>query len=104
MVNPASLAAAVGSGVLIADYLDRRLHLVRDFGDLRRMLEKHDSFLTLKADDIMTREPKTIEMESLAVLALDKMRKFNINQLVAIEHGKYAGILHLQDLVREGII
>lgn len=73
-------------------------------GDVRRMLEKYDSFAELKADDIMSHQPKTIEMDSLAVLALDKMRSFNINQLVAIEHGKYAGILHLQDLVREGII
>ena len=73
-------------------------------GDVRRMLEKHDSFANLQADDIMSRQPKTIEMETLAVLALDKMRTNNINQLVAIENGRYAGILHLQDLVREGII
>lgn len=73
-------------------------------GDVRRMLEKYDSFAELKADDIMSPQPKTIEMDTLAVLALDKMRTNNINQLVAIENGKYAGILHLQDLVREGII
>ncbi len=73
-------------------------------GDIRRMLEKYDSFASLKADDIMSRNPKTIGTDVLAVNALDKMRDNNINQLVAVEDGKYAGILHLQDLVREGII
>ena len=73
-------------------------------GDIRRMLEKHDSIATLTADDIMTQQPKTIETDVLAVNALDKMRDHNINQLVAIQDGKYAGILHLQDLVREGLI
>ena len=73
-------------------------------GDIRRMLEKYDSFTALKADDIMSKNPKTIDTDTLAVNALDKMRENNINQLVAITNGKYAGILHLQDLVREGII
>jgi arabinose-5-phosphate isomerase len=73
-------------------------------GDIRRMLEKYDSFTSLKADDIMTKNPKTITTDTLAVNALDKMRENNINQLVAIADGKYAGVLHLQDLVREGII
>ena len=73
-------------------------------GDIRRMFEKYDAFTSLKADDIMSKNPKTIETDILAVNALDKMRENNINQLVAIEDGKYAGILHLQDLVREGII
>ena len=73
-------------------------------GDIRRMFEKYDAFTSLKADDIMSKNPKTIDTDILAVNALDKMRENNINQLVAIEDGKYAGILHLQDLVREGII
>lgn len=73
-------------------------------GDIRRMLEKYDSFATLRADDIMSRSPKSIQCESLAVEALELMRKHNINQLIALEENRYAGILHLQDLVREGII
>lgn len=73
-------------------------------GDIRRMLEKYDSFAELKADDIMTINPKSIDTDVLAVNALDKMRDHNINQLLAVENGKYAGIVHLQDLVREGII
>lgn len=73
-------------------------------GDIRRMLQKYDSFAVLTADDIMSHHPKTIHTDSLAVEALELMRSHNINQLIAEEQGRYAGILHLQDLVREGII
>jgi arabinose-5-phosphate isomerase len=73
-------------------------------GDLRRMLEKYDSFASLTANSIMSMHPKTIQTESLAVEALELMRKHNINQLIALDKETYAGILHLQDLVREGII
>lgn len=73
-------------------------------GDIRRMLEKYDSFISLSANDIMSQLPKTIEADAMAVEALEKMRQHNINQLIAMEQGRYAGIIHLQDLVREGII
>lgn len=73
-------------------------------GDVRRMLEKYDSFLQLTAGDIMSANPKTIDAEELAVVALEQMRQYNINQLGAIAGKKYLGILHLQDMVREGII
>lgn len=73
-------------------------------GDVRRMLEKYDSFAHLTANEIMTANPKTIDADELAVNALEQMRTHNINQLVALQQNKYFGILHLQDLVREGII
>ncbi len=73
-------------------------------GDLRRMLEKADTFEKLTAKDIMSSNPKTIGSDVLAVNALDEMRKHNISQLVVEENGKYAGIIHLHDLVKEGII
>ena len=73
-------------------------------GDIRRMLEKYDSFATLSANDIMSKTPKTIEADAMAVAALEKMRENNINQLIALDKDRYAGIIHLQDLVREGII
>ena len=73
-------------------------------GDIRRMLEKYDSFTTLTAGDIMSRQPKSINTDQLAAEALEIMRHHHINQLVAEQGGKYAGIVHLQDLVREGII
>ncbi|HMI79550.1 MAG TPA: KpsF/GutQ family sugar-phosphate isomerase [Ferruginibacter sp.] len=73
-------------------------------GDLRRMLEKTNSFESLTAKDIMSSNPKTIGAEVLAVNALDEMKQHNISQLVVEENGKYAGIIHLHDLVKEGII
>lgn len=92
----------LGAAVVLNDH-EEVLGIITD-GDLRRMLEKYDSFTALTADSIMSSNPKTIQTESLAVEALELMRKHNINQLVALNQGKYAGILHLQDLVREGII
>lgn len=73
-------------------------------GDLRRMLEKNPDFSALKASDIMHRDPKTIAGDSLAVSALDVMRRNNITQLLVTESGVYAGVIHLHDLVREGLI
>ncbi len=73
-------------------------------GDLRRMLEKDIALDEVKAENIMTANPKHIPVNNLAVDALDVMRKNNINQLIVIENDKYAGIIHLHDLVREGII
>ncbi|MDE3212537.1 MAG: KpsF/GutQ family sugar-phosphate isomerase [Bacteroidota bacterium] len=73
-------------------------------GDLRRMLERNLSPGTVKAGDIMTRNPKTIESGRLAIDALDLLRKNNITQLVVTKQQEYAGIIHLHDLIREGII
>ncbi|HQW82867.1 MAG TPA: KpsF/GutQ family sugar-phosphate isomerase [Ferruginibacter sp.] len=73
-------------------------------GDLRRMLEKTEIITGLTANDIMTSNPKTIAADVLAVTALEEMRKYNISQLIAEENGLYNGIIHLHDLVKEGII
>ena len=73
-------------------------------GDLRRMLEKNVSLEKIIAKDIMSANPKTISQNELAVDALDLMRKKNISQLLVVDDKKYAGIIHLHDLVREGII
>lgn len=73
-------------------------------GDLRRMLEKNLVTAQVIAKDIMTKNPQTIESSQLAVDALDMMRKKNITQLIVIENNRYSGIVHLHDLVREGII
>lgn len=89
--------------VVVINEADEVLGIITD-GDVRRMLEKHDSFANLTANNIMGNTPKTIAHEALAVDAFEMMRQYNINQLISIEHGKYAGIVHLQDLVREGII
>ncbi|MEP6926709.1 MAG: KpsF/GutQ family sugar-phosphate isomerase [Ginsengibacter sp.] len=73
-------------------------------GDLRRMLERDLPPAEVRAKDIMTLNPKTIESSELAVDALDLMRKKNITQLIVTENKRYSGIIHLHDLVREGII
>lgn len=74
-------------------------------GDIRRLLEKTDDIKTLKASDIVISNPKTILYNAFAVDALEKMNAFNINQLIVVntEH-QYLGIIHLHDLIREGII
>ncbi len=73
-------------------------------GDLRRMLEKSDSIQNITARDIMTHNPKTIRPSEMAVNALDIMRRNSITQLVVAENETYLGILHLHDLVKEGLI
>jgi arabinose-5-phosphate isomerase len=73
-------------------------------GDLRRMLEQDISLQNVTAKDIMSVNPKTISQNDLAVDALDLMRKNNISQLLVTDNERYAGIIHLHDLVREGII
>ena len=73
-------------------------------GDLRRMLEKHDTPASLTAQDILSPNPKSIEAGELATEALALMRQYDISQLVVTKEGKYAGILHIHDLMREGII
>lgn len=73
-------------------------------GDLRRMLEKSDNIHLITARDILTEKPKTIEPNEMAVTALDIMRKNSITQLVVAEKETYLGILHLHDLVKEGLI
>lgn len=73
-------------------------------GDLRRMLQRSDSIAHILAEDIMTSNPKTIRPSEMAVNALDEMRKAEITQLVVAENDVYLGILHLHDLVKEGLI
>jgi arabinose-5-phosphate isomerase len=82
---------------------DELLGIITD-GDLRRMIEKELSFDKLLAKEIMSTHPKTIPAETLAVNALEMMKQNNISQLLVTENNKYAGLIHLHDLIREGII
>jgi arabinose-5-phosphate isomerase len=92
----------LGAAVVVNE-TENILGIITD-GDLRRMLEKADSFENLRAKDIMSINPKTIAADMLAVYALDEMRRHNISQLVVEDNNKYGGIIHLHDLVKEGII
>ncbi|RYY57313.1 MAG: KpsF/GutQ family sugar-phosphate isomerase [Chitinophagaceae bacterium] len=88
----------------VVDEQEQLLGIITD-GDLRRMLTKStkiDEWIT--AADIMTAGPKTIEAEQLAVEALDLLRKYEITQLAVVGNGKYLGVIHLHDLIREGLI
>jgi arabinose-5-phosphate isomerase len=73
-------------------------------GDLRRMLEKGVDLETTTAKDIMGISPKTVNQDALAVHALDIMRKNNITQLLVAEEKNYVGVIHLHDLIREGLL
>ena len=73
-------------------------------GDLRRMLQKGENLADVRALDIMSRNPKCIEEDQLAVSALDLMRKNDVSQLLVTNNNIYIGVLHLHDLVKEGII
>lgn len=73
-------------------------------GDLRRMMEKYESFENLKAIDIMNCNPKTIDFNELAVNALNTMKQYNITSLIVTKNNLYYGVIHLHDLLKEGII
>lgn len=73
-------------------------------GDLRRMLEKNSDITTLKAADIMSKNPRTIASDILAVNALSIMRGNNITQLLVVDKQKYKGVIHIHDILREGIL
>ena len=73
-------------------------------GDLRRMLEKGDSFSSLSAKDIMSSNPKTIAVSSLAYDALQIMEGNNINQIIVVDKDMYVGIVHIHEILKEGIL
>ncbi|WP_236564483.1 KpsF/GutQ family sugar-phosphate isomerase [Maribacter litoralis] len=73
-------------------------------GDIRRMLNKYDNIKGLTAKDIMTTNPKTISSNTLAIKALEHMQKKGISQLLAMEEDTYVGVIHLHNLINEGIL
>ena len=73
-------------------------------GDLRRMLSKTTNINHFTAKDIMGKNPKTIQENAMAIEALDKLERNNITQILVVdEQEKYIGIVHLHDLIKEGI-
>jgi len=88
----------------VTDENNQLLGIITD-GDLRRMLEKNIPLDSVTAREIMTVNAKTITADALAVEALDRLRKYDINQLVVISaDSTYLGFIHLHDLIREGLI
>ncbi|MHC1779358.1 MAG: SIS domain-containing protein [Bacteroidales bacterium] len=73
-------------------------------GDVRRMLEKGFGLDSLSAKDIMSENPKIIEASELAVMAFNIMEKNKITSVIVTEKGKYIGLVHIHDIIREGIV
>jgi arabinose-5-phosphate isomerase len=87
--------AVIDNGVMIGIITD---------GDLRRMLLKNDPIEGVKAAEIMTANPKSVDYDQLVVDALQLMRQYNITQLPVMKNGVYDGVIHLHDILKEGII
>ncbi|QBN20590.1 KpsF/GutQ family sugar-phosphate isomerase [Flavobacterium nackdongense] len=73
-------------------------------GDIRRMLNENDTFAHLTAKDIMTKTPKMIQSTTMVVEALNILEDFSITQLIVSDNGAYQGIVHLHDILKEGIV
>jgi|TARA_R110000868_G_scaffold4428_9_gene27921 arabinose-5-phosphate isomerase len=82
---------------------DKVIGIITD-GDIRRMLNERDSFAELTAKDIMTKNPKLIQSNDMVVDALNILEDFSITQLVVVDNGEYKGVLHLHDILKEGIV
>ena len=87
----------------VVDEEKNLLGIITD-GDLRRMLQKESNIAAIKAIDIMTRTPRSIDKSEFAVKALQVMQENSISQLVVKDGNKVAGFIHLHDLLKEGIV
>lgn len=87
----------------VTDSENRVLGIITD-GDLRRMLERTNDLQSITASDIYSAHPKSVSPGLLAVEALELLRNHDISQLIVAEDHQYQGILHIHDLIREGIV
>lgn len=82
---------------------DRLVGIITD-GDIRRMLSKKPQILEIKANDIMGKNPKTIAVSAMAIEALNTMESNSISQMLVVDHkNNYVGVIHIHDLIKEGI-
>ena len=72
-------------------------------GDLRRMLKDNHDISNLLAKDIMGKNPKTIQADEMAIKALETMENNNITQILVEDNNTYVGVVHLHDLLKEGL-
>ncbi|MFN0173545.1 MAG: SIS domain-containing protein [Saprospiraceae bacterium] len=82
---------------------DELLGVITD-GDLRRMLQRGGDLSSVKASEILSPAPKSVSPDTLAVNALALMRQHSISQLLVVDNGHFLGIVHLHDLLREGLV
>ncbi|MBU6324966.1 MAG: KpsF/GutQ family sugar-phosphate isomerase [Bacteroidetes bacterium] len=73
-------------------------------GDIRRMLEQRSDIAGIQASDIMNPNPRTVDGHVLAVQLVSLMQDLKISQIVVTDAGKYAGMVHIHDLNREGLL
>ena len=90
-------------GVTAVIEKDQVIGIITD-GDIRRMLNNNDTFNHLTAKDIMTKNPKLVESSMMVIDAFQILEDNKITQLVVLENGIYKGVLHLHDVLKEGIV
>jgi arabinose-5-phosphate isomerase len=88
---------------VITDENNKVIGIITD-GDIRRMLEQHDNIQNLTAQDIYHTNPATIAPNALAVEALAIMEQKDISQLIVADNHQYIGMIHIHDLMKEGIL
>lgn len=90
-------------GVTAVTKADKIVGIITD-GDLRRMLSETEDLSLLKAEDIMSKNPISITIDAMAIDAMELMETHKISQLLVEDQGNYAGVIHIHDLIKEGII
>lgn len=90
-------------GVAVVINNDQIVGVITD-GDLRRMLEKTVNIENITAAEIMSHTPQVIDHQTLAVEAIDQMKQHEISHLIVTKEGRYYGILHIHELIKEGLI
>ncbi|RZJ79535.1 MAG: KpsF/GutQ family sugar-phosphate isomerase [Flavobacterium sp.] len=90
-------------GAVVVTENNQILGIITD-GDIRRMLENHTNIENISAADLMNTNPKQIDKDELALLALEIIKANNITQLLVTNSGMYYGLIHMHDLLQEGII
>jgi arabinose-5-phosphate isomerase len=87
----------------VLDARNRVKGIITD-GDLRRMIERNPDYSSLRAKNIMGKKPKQIAADELAINALELMRASQVTQLVVMDKNKYLGMIHVHDLLKEGLV
>ena len=87
----------------VTDVKNQIVGIITD-GDLRRSLEKNSDFTKLQAKDIMTAKPKVINSHALVYDAFKIMKSYNITQLIVLNNNIYFGVIHIHDIIEEGIV
>ncbi|HAF30131.1 MAG TPA: D-arabinose 5-phosphate isomerase [Bacteroidales bacterium] len=88
---------------VVLDNSGKIMGIITD-GDIRRMLQKYESFDKLTARNIMSANPKTVDKNELAINAFHLMENNSITQLVVVQKDKYIGMVHIHDILKEGIV